>query len=59
MRLVLAGVPATHETGFAAVTEAIAWMHSNPGKGAMSILLILAILLALALVQNAIDKGRK
>lgn len=41
------------------MTEVLTWMHSNPGKGAMSILLILAILLALALVQNAIDKRRK
>lgn len=41
------------------MTEAFTWMHSNPVQGAMSILLILAILLALALVQNAIDKGRK
>ena len=44
MRLVLAGVPATHETGFAAVTEAIAWMHSNPGKGAATIGVVLASL---------------
>lgn len=41
------------------MTEFLTWMHSNPAKGAMSILLILAILLVPALIQNAIDKWRK
>lgn len=41
------------------MTEVFTWMHSNPGKGVMTILLILAILLVPALIQNAIDKRRK
>lgn len=59
MRLVLAGVPATHETGFAAVTEAIAWMHSNPGKGAATIGVVLAFGLLALLVEYIIDKRKK
>lgn len=41
------------------MTEALTWMAGNPGKGAATILLLLAVLLIPALIQNAFDKRRK
>lgn len=41
------------------MTEAITWMHGNPGKGAATIAVVLAFGLAALLVEYWIEKRRK
>lgn len=41
------------------MTEVLTWMHSNPGKGAATIGVVLAFGLLALLVEYIIDKRKK